>query len=85
MWLYIPPTPVSLFSRVVEVLGYSGSVIVFLTGLSTYRRTELWKRADAQNAEKWKQAEFAANQMKEFFANPRVQRALILIDWDAAR
>jgi hypothetical protein len=39
-------------------------------GVSTYLRNE-----------KWKKAEFLANEMKEFFGTPRVQKALALIDW----
>ena len=54
----------------VTIAGAVGSFVVFSIGVSTYLRTEKWKRA-----------EFLANEMKEFFANPRVQKALFLIDW----
>ena len=53
----------------VTVTGALGSFIVFSIGVSTYLRTEKWKRA-----------EFLANEMKEFFASPRVQKALFLVD-----
>jgi len=71
----------SYLSEAIKAFGYVGSFVVFLTGLSTYYRTERWKRADYLNAEKWKRAEFVANAMKGFFENARIQRALSLIDW----
>ena len=64
------PLTVEHLKSFVTIGGTIGSVIVFSIGLSTYLRTEKWKRA-----------EFLANEMKEFFANPRVQKALFLIDW----
>jgi len=45
------------------------AVVVF-----TYRRNEMWKRA-----------EFLAREMKEFFGLARVQKALVLIDWGERR
>jgi hypothetical protein len=69
------PSPEILYAKdVVTVAGAVGSFIVFSIGVSTYYRTEKWKRA-----------EFLANEMKEFFATPRVQKALILIDWGYRR
>lgn len=62
------------FTYVVKVSGGVGSFIVFCIAVSTYYRTERWKRA-----------EFLAREMKEFFANPGVQRAMLLIDWGERR
>jgi len=36
-------------------------------------------------SEKWKKAEFLASQMKEFFADGRVQATMVMIDWGARR
>jgi hypothetical protein len=58
----------------VKVAGAIGSLVAFGIAVSTYYRTERWKRA-----------EFLAKEMKEFFATPRVQRAMLLIDWGKRR
>lgn len=55
---------------IATVAGAIGSFIVFTIGVSSYLRTE-----------KWKKAEFLAAEMKEFLSTPRVQKALLLIDW----
>lgn len=57
-----------------KVAGGVGSLIGLGIVVSTYYRNERWKRA-----------EFLANEMKEFFAIPRVQKALVLIDWGERR
>jgi hypothetical protein len=62
------------FGNAVKVLAALGGFIGFLTAVSTYLRTERWKRA-----------EFLAHEMKEFFTTPRVQTALLLIDWGSRR
>jgi hypothetical protein len=49
----------------------SGGLVAFLGGLMQYRRAQRWKRA-----------EFVANEMKEFKADPLVHNALILLDWN---
>lgn len=54
----MPHFTVDQFTHVVKVGGGIGSFIVFCIAVSTYYRTERWKRA-----------EFLANEMKEFFAN----------------
>jgi hypothetical protein len=53
-----------------KILGLLGALTAFGVGLFQYRKAQRWKRA-----------EFVANEMKDFFAAPRVQRALLLIDW----
>src|ERR1022692_3191853 len=62
------------FTYVAKVAGGVGSFIVFCIAVSTYYRTERWKRA-----------EFLAHEMKEFFGTLGVQRALLLIDWGERR
>jgi len=62
------------FENTVKVFAAVGGLIGFFTAVSTYYRTERWKRA-----------EFLAHEMKEFFATPRVQTALLLIDWGTRR
>jgi hypothetical protein len=57
-----------------KVAGGVGSLAGLGIVVSTYYRNERWKRA-----------EFLANEMKEFFATPRVQKALVLIDWGERR
>lgn len=58
----------------VKVAGAFGSLVAFAIAVSTYYRTERWKRA-----------EFLAREMKEFFTAPRVQKAMLLIDWGKRR
>jgi len=53
-----------------KILALLGAIIAFGVGLLQY-----WK------AQRWKRAEFLADEMKDFFATPRVQRSLLLIDW----
>jgi hypothetical protein len=57
-----------------KIMALLGASIAFGVGLFQYRRAQRWKRA-----------EFLANEMKEFFATPRVQKALLLIDWGRRR
>lgn len=38
-----------------------------------------------RSTEKWKRAEFLADEMKEFFGDERVQRVTFFIDWRARR
>ena len=45
----------------------TGGLVAFLGGLMQYRRAQRWKRA-----------EFVANEMKEFKADPMVHNALLL-------
>jgi hypothetical protein len=54
----------------VSIVGYVGAVVAFLVGLRQYRRAEYWKRS-----------QFLAQEMKEFFADPRVENARMMIDW----
>ncbi len=53
-----------------KMLALFGASLVFIVGLWQYRKAQQWKRA-----------EFLAQEMKDFFAAPRVQKALLLIDW----
>jgi hypothetical protein len=62
------------FTYAVKIAGGVGSFVAFCIAVSTYYRTERWKRA-----------EFLAHEMKEFFASPRVQKAMLLIDWGERR
>jgi len=55
-----------LVSFVTLVVGMIGGVVAY----QSFRRTE-----------KWKKAEFLANAMKEFFADERVKKTLLFIDW----
>jgi hypothetical protein len=66
----VQPSTIEHIKSLVTVAGAVGSFVVFSIGVSTYLRNEKWKRA-----------EFLAREMKEFFATPRVQKALLLIDW----
>jgi hypothetical protein len=49
----------------------SGGFLAFLAGLVQYR-----------HAQRWKRAEFVANEMKEFKADGMVRNALLLLDWN---
>lgn len=53
-----------------KILALLGASMAFGVGLLQYRRAQRWKRA-----------EFLAQEMKDFFATARVRRALLLIDW----
>jgi hypothetical protein len=61
---------VELAKLAVSILGLGGTLVAAIIAVRTFLRTEQWKRA-----------EFLAREMKEFFANRRVQNALTLIDW----
>jgi hypothetical protein len=70
----MPHLTVDQFTYVVKVAGGVGSFVAFCIVVSTYYRTE-----------RWKLAEFLANEMKEFFASAGVQKAMLLIDWGKRR
>jgi hypothetical protein len=55
---------------IATVVGWVGSVGLFSIAVLTYRRTQQWKKA-----------EFLAAEMKLYFAIPRVQRTLVMLDW----
>jgi hypothetical protein len=57
-------------SIVTAVLAFSGALVAWRTFLRT---------------ERWKQAEFLAREMKEFFGDERVARALQMVDWGLRR
>jgi hypothetical protein len=64
------PATIEHAKSLVTIAGWIGSLVFFFIAVSAYLR-----------GEKWKRAEFLANEMKGFFAAPRVQRTLFLIDW----
>lgn len=57
-----------------EWISSAVTVLVLLGGLLQYRRAELWKRA-----------EFLAEEMRTFFTNDAIARALTMVDWTARR
>jgi hypothetical protein len=59
-----------LLSCATLMVGTSGGVVAYQSFLRT---------------EKWKKAEFLADAMKEFFADDRVKKTLLFIDWGARR
>jgi len=58
----------------VKFLALLGASIAFVVGLLQYRKTQRWKRA-----------EWVAQEMKDFFADPSVKTALQLLDWGSRR
>ena len=58
---------------VLKAAALLGAAIAFAIGLLQYRKAQRWKRA-----------EWVAQEMKTLFADPMVQAALFMIDWDAA-
>jgi hypothetical protein len=67
-------TPLETAKLVVSVVALIGTAIAAVIAIKSFRRTEQWKRA-----------EFLASEMKEFFANPKVANAFLLIDWGSRR
>jgi hypothetical protein len=68
-----PPQPDTGLERckfILSVVGYAGAVVAFVIGLLQYRRGEYWKRS-----------QFLAQEMREFFEDPRVENARTMIDW----
>jgi hypothetical protein len=65
---------IEIAKLVVSVVGLGGTLGAAILALRTFQRNEAWKRA-----------EFLAREMKEFLANERVQKALLLIDWGSRR
>jgi len=57
-----------------EWIASSVTLLVLLGGLYQYRRSQLWKRA-----------EFVADEMKVFFDDSNVKKALLMIDWSTRR
>jgi hypothetical protein len=58
----------------VKLLALIGASIAFVVGLLQYRKTQRWKRA-----------EWVAQEMKDFFADASVKTALQLLDWGSRR
>lgn len=55
-----------------ELLGKFGAFVLFLIAVLKY-----WQ------SQKWKKSEFLAKEMKEFYSDPLVKKALRLVDWDS--
>jgi len=55
-----------------KAIALLGAVVAFIVGLIQYRKAQRWKRA-----------EWVAQEMKALFAEPLVQAALSLIDWSS--
>jgi hypothetical protein len=58
--------------QVLKGAALVGAAIAFVVGLWQYRR-----------AQKWKRAEWVAQEMKALFSEPLVQAALMMVDWGA--
>jgi hypothetical protein len=56
---------------VISLIALGGGGIAFLVGLLQYR-----------HAQRWKRAEFVANEIKEFKADPSIHNALLMLDWN---
>jgi hypothetical protein len=65
-----PKAVIEFWQLVVSAIALVGTGAAAYTAYKSFMRTEAWKRA-----------EFVAQEMKHFFADPRVQNALIMIDW----
>jgi hypothetical protein len=70
LWLHDIEKLKLVVSAITPVVAIAGGIVAYLS----YLRNE-----------KWKKAEFLADEMKGFLANPQVQLAKILIDWGARR
>jgi hypothetical protein len=57
-----------------STIGLALSLVGGILALQSFRRNERWKKA-----------EFLAQEMKEFFADRRSQQAMLLIDWGVRR
>lgn len=68
------PDPLQIPKLVVSICGLLLSLTAGVVALRTFLRNEKWRRA-----------EFLAREMKEFFADERVQKSLTLIDWGVRR
>jgi hypothetical protein len=64
------PDVLGTWKFILSIVGYVGAVVAFVVGLLQYRRAEYWKRS-----------QFLAQEMKEFFEDPRVENARTMIDW----
>jgi hypothetical protein len=58
----------------IKLIALTGAAIAFVTGLLQYRKAQRWKRA-----------EWVAQEMQVFFTDQRVAAALRMIDWGARR
>lgn len=56
----------------VEITALLLSFFVFIKGIKEYRK-----------AQKWKKLEFVSKEIKEFFNEPEIKRAMLLLDWNS--
>lgn len=56
----------------IKISALAISLFVFLKGIKEYKK-----------AQKWKKLEFVSKEVKEFFNDPDVKRALLLLDWNS--
>lgn len=65
-------TDAEVADAVLKALALLGAAIAFCAGLFQYVRAQRWKRA-----------EWVAQEMRQFFSDEAVGRALLMIDWGA--
>ena len=59
---------------VVSLLGFIGAISAFTFAIFQYRK-----------AEKWKRMQFVADEVRELEADPKIQNALLMVDWGARK
>ena len=72
---------VEQLAALLTALTMLGAATAFLMGLLQYQEGI----AQYRHAEKWRRREFLAREMKEFFADPTIRNALLLVDWGGRR
>src|ERR1700730_8293626 len=65
-----PDTGLDRCKFILSIIGYAGAVVAFVIGLLQYKRGEYWKRS-----------QFLAQEMREFFEDPKVENGRSMIDW----
>jgi hypothetical protein len=63
-------TDAEIADVVLKTVGLCGAAVAFFAGLAQYARAQRWKRS-----------EWVAQEMRQFFSDPAVRRALLMIDW----
>lgn len=72
---------VEQLAALLTALTMLGGATAFLMGLLQHQGGI----AQYHHAEKWRRREFLAREMKEFFADPTIRNALLLVDWGGRR
>ena len=54
-----------------QTIGILISILILLKGINEFKK-----------AQKWKKLEFLSKEIKEFFTDPDVKRALLMLDWN---